>query len=94
MIDFNKLKKLPTRYDANKKFVKRFKIYYYFSAKYKEDETHEYYLFDSEFSFEKNFQLMQDKFKFIEGYWSLYTDDKKYPISIPINKNIQTEMFV
>ena len=63
MLDVTKLKKIPTRYEAQKKFFNRYKIYYYFSSKWKEDNTHEYYLFDIRLTFEKNFELMQKKFE-------------------------------
>lgn len=92
MVDVQILKKIPTRYDANKKFANRFKIYYYFSARYKEDNTHEYYLFDGNISFERNFEMMQEKFKYMDGYWSLYTDNKKYPICFSIDKYSQLKM--
>lgn len=93
MLEFSKLKRIPTRYDAQKKFFSRYKIYYYFSSKWKEDNTHEYYLFDIRLSFEKNFEIMQKKFENIEGYWSLYIDGSKYPFeaSLKIKKNIQLE---
>lgn len=77
-LDTTLLKKLPTRYDASKVFSKARKIYYYFSAKDKNDETFKYYLFNPCFSFDKNFEILQKRFQDIQGYWSLYTDNQQY----------------
>ncbi len=93
MLDTKLLKKITTRYDASKVFLKGKKIYYYFSAKDKNEETYKYYFFNPLFSFDKNFELLQKKFEDIEGYWSLYTDNIKYPPIVSTqHKIVQLEM--
>lgn len=93
MLDTRLLRKFTTRYDASKVFSKGKKIYYYFSAKDKNEETYKYYLFNPLFSFDKNFELLQKKFEDIKGYWSLYSDGIKYPPVVSSqNKIVQLEM--
>lgn len=94
MLDVKLLRKIPTRYDASKTFAKGKKIYYYFSARDKNEETFIYYLFNPRFSFDKNFELLQKKFEDIKGYWSLYSDGIKYPPVVSNqNKIVQLELF-
>lgn len=93
MLDTKTLRKLPTRYDASKSFAKGKKIFFYFSAKDKEENTYKYYLFNPAFTFDKNFELISQKFEDIKGYWYLYTNNENYPKPVKaINKNIQLEL--
>ncbi|MGE4444721.1 MAG: hypothetical protein AB7E37_07130 [Candidatus Altimarinota bacterium] len=93
-MDTSTLKNIKTRYDASKVFAKGKKIFFYFNATHKEDNTYKYYLFNPVFSFNKNFDLIQEKFKDIKGYWYLYTNNEKYPAPITKQqKAIQLELF-
>lgn len=93
-MDLSTLNKIKTRYDASKVFAKGKKIFFYFSATNKEDNTYKYYLFNPVFSFNKNFELIQEKFKDIKGYWYLYTNNESYPIPITKQqKSVQLELF-
>ena len=58
-MDSSTLNKIKTRYDASKIFSKGKKIFFYFSAKNKEDNTYKYYLFNPVFSFNKNEKLKE-----------------------------------
>jgi hypothetical protein len=94
MLDLRLLKKLPTRYDASKVFKKGKKVYYYFSASLSVDNTYTYYLFNPQFSFTKNFELLQEKFKDIKGSWQLTTDNTFYPKPVlKESKHLQLELF-
>lgn len=94
-VDAATLSKFKTRYDASKVFAKGKKIFYYFSAKHKEDNTHIYYLFNPKFNFDKNFELMQKKFELFEGWWHLYTNNELYPKEqlTKETKIVQLELF-
>lgn len=90
-LDF--LKRLTTRFEANKKFLKNKRIYYYFRARLNDDNTYTYYCFNPMFTFNKNFSLLEQKFKGIQGIWSLYTDNIDYELIEEKDKFTQLEMF-
>lgn len=93
MLDTKLLKKIHTRYDASKVFSKGRKIYYYFSAKLPDDNTYKYYLFNPQFTFTKNFEIMEQRFNDIKGYWNLYTDNQTYPKIVKNSNQVQLELF-
>lgn len=88
------LKKFTNRYDASKVFKKGKHIFLYFSAKDINDNTFIYYLFNPDFTFDKNFELLMKKFQDIKGYWTLYTDNQNYPPKEqPKDNFLQLELF-
>ena len=94
MLDTTLLKRLPTRYDASKVFKKGKKIYFYFRASRYDDNTFSYYLFNPQFTFTKNFELLEKKFEQLKGTWQLSTDNTFYPEPVTkMSNHLQLEFF-
>ena len=77
MFDYSKLKKVNSL-EAYRKFVKGFKIFFYFKAKEMEDNTYNYYSFNPKNTFHQNFKTIKNVFSSVDGYWSLYINNEKY----------------
>lgn len=92
MFDYDKLEKLSTRYEASLLFKKGKKIFFYYKSLNFEDNSYKYYLFNNELSFTKNFQILIDKFKNTNGFWSLYSNNENYPIKTTGISQTQLEL--
>lgn len=77
LFDYSKLKKVNSL-EAYRKFVKGFKIFFYFKAKEMEDNTYNYYSFNPKNTFHQNFKTIKNVFSSVDGYWSLYINNEKY----------------
>lgn len=92
-VDTLLLKKLSTSYDASKVYKQGKKIYFFFREKGSDRFKYPYYLFNSEFNFNKNFELLKYKFANLQGTWNLFTDNTLYPVTQKQSSHLQLELF-
>lgn len=97
ILEESQLTRITTDYDASKKFKNLRKVFFRFYQKGLDKKYFNFYEFNPNMTFSDNLQILKNKFKHLEGRYTLFTNNQLYPKIKKTNlfesKYKQLEMF-